>query len=174
MLKFWKPPMNAHTDITLIVAAARPADLDELERQFSEVQRQLVETNQRCAVQQELSDPCYITPTKVKTDATMAAATKNAEVLRATASALEKTRKDLLRAINEIKQVSNAAVATALDPLRRQIENDIRLAAGALYEGLQRRNEITIALNKNGGSGKTLPVSIPVLDQILTVLEKGG
>lgn len=165
--------MSSHTNVATLVAAAKPADLVELEAQFEEAQASLNAVHRKLSVEQENASAAYSTPFKIKNDLTMAATAAKVETLIVTKSAIEKTLRDLRQKIESARPAAIAAIRAALAPHRQQAANDIVVATKTLYGAIGRFNETSEALDPNGDRAPALPASIPVLDLIVNQVAKG-
>lgn len=165
--------MSPRADVASLVAAAKPADLVELEAQLEEAQASLNAVHRNLSIEQENASVAYSTPFKIKDDLTMAAAAAKVETLIATKSAIEKTLRELRQKIEAARPVSIAAIRAALAPVRQQAANDIVVSARTLNDALARYNATSDALDRNGAHAPQLPAAVPMLDHIVDRVTKG-
>ncbi|WP_354118904.1 hypothetical protein [Bradyrhizobium sp. LA6.12] len=162
--------MSAHVDIAGIVAEAKHPELIELERQFQEAKAKLDAANRELS---DLRDRLqFVSFANPMPDEQRRGAQRRVEELNGIIDALHKTAQDIHRRAAEARPASLAAVAAALEPLRRQNAADIAAARGALYAAVGRYNEIMSSLAREGSSDKEVPPSIPVLDAIVAGAER--
>lgn len=158
--------------IAVIVAAERPSELADLERLHAVTQASRAEVYRRLDSANEAANPAFSNASKIKTLATMALAAAEAEQLTAQAAELDRTLVQVRREIAAAK--SSSGVEAALRPMRRQAAQEIAISVRALYAGIARYNEISVAINQETGRPALLaPATFPIVDHILQKIAAG-